>query len=249
MEGVSTFILGHEPQVRLAAFAAVLAAMAVWEFAAPRRARPVGRRSRWPLNLGLAAFNTVVLRIAFPTAAVGIAMLAETRGWGLLHALSLPAWLNAVIAVLVLDLALYVQHVTFHKVPLLWRLHRLHHADRDVDMTTGARFHPIEILLSMAYKVAVVAALGAPPVAVVVFEVLLNGMAIFNHGNVAMPAAVDRALRLLIVTPDMHRVHHSVIRTETDSNYGFQLTWWDHLFRTYRAQPAAGHDAMTLGTP
>lgn len=247
MENAGPFILAHEPQVRLAAFAATVAVMAVWEFAAPRRARAVGRGKRWPVNLGIAALNTVLLRVIFPTAAVGMAMLAQTRGWGLLNLVALPGWAAVMIAIVVLDLALYAQHVVFHKVPFLWRLHRLHHADLDVDLTTGARFHPVEIVLSMAFKIALVAILGAPAVAVVIFEVLLNANAMFNHSNVAMPAGVDWLLRLLLVTPDMHRVHHSVLREETDSNYGFQLACWDRLFDTYRDQPALGHDAMELG--
>jgi sterol desaturase/sphingolipid hydroxylase (fatty acid hydroxylase superfamily) len=178
---------------------------------------------------------------------VGLALLGEARGWGLLNTLALPDWLSLALAVLLLDLVIYLQHVMFHAVPALWRLHRMHHADLDLDVTTGARFHPIEILLSMGLKLAAVAALGAPALAVLVFEVLLNATAMFNHANLKIPVALDRVLRWVIVTPDMHRVHHSVVPRETNSNFGFNLPWWDRLLGTYRAQPAAGHEAMTIG--
>jgi sterol desaturase/sphingolipid hydroxylase (fatty acid hydroxylase superfamily) len=243
------FVLAHEPLIRLGAFAAVFAALAGWEALAPRRPRAISRTRRWPNNLGLAALNTVVVRFVFPTAAVGAAIIAEERGWGLLHAADLPRWLQFIAAIVLLDLLLYAQHVMFHAVPPLWRLHRVHHADLDVDVTTGARFHPIEIVLSMAIKIAAVAALGAPAAAVVVFEVLLNALSMFNHANARIPARLDRLLRLAIVTPDMHRVHHSVHPRETNSNFGFQASWWDRLFRTYRAQPEDGHEMMTLGLP
>jgi sterol desaturase/sphingolipid hydroxylase (fatty acid hydroxylase superfamily) len=247
LENPGSFILSHEPQVRLAAFAAIVAAMGLWELLTPRRPRTSPRRKRWPFNLGIAALNTVLLRVIFPTAAVGVAMIAAERGWGLLNLAALPQWLAALIAVVVLDLGLYGQHVAFHKSALLWRLHRLHHADVDVDLTTGARFHPLEIVLSMVLKMGMVVALGAPPGAVVIFEVLLNANSMFNHANVRLPETVDRLLRIFIVTPDMHRVHHSVLRAETDSNYGFQLACWDKIFGTYRAQPLHGHTAMQLG--
>ena len=247
IDSAAGFLLAHEPWVRFACFAAVLVAMAAWEFAAPRRARRLARRRRWPANLAIVAVNTLALRILFPTAAVGIALLAERNGVGLLNAITLPAPIAILLSVLVLDLAIYGQHAMFHHVPVLWRLHRMHHADLDIDATTGVRFHPIEILLSMAIKLAVVAALGLPAVGVLIFEVLLNATAMFNHGNVALPLGLDRALRRVLVTPDMHRVHHSIVRQETDSNFGFNLSWWDRLFGTYRAQPAAGHDAMTIG--
>jgi sterol desaturase/sphingolipid hydroxylase (fatty acid hydroxylase superfamily) len=244
---LADMLLAHEPVIRLGAFAAIFAAMALWELAAPRRPQAIGRLRRWPGNLGIVALNTVLLRLVFPTAAVGIALVAEARDWGLMHALDLPAWLAIVASVLLLDLAIYLQHVLFHAVPALWRLHRMHHADLEIDVTTGARFHPLEILLSMALKLGVVAALGAPAVAVLLFEVLLNATSMFNHGNVRLPLGLDRVLRRLVVTPDMHRVHHSVVPRETNSNFGFNLPWWDRLFGTYRAQPAAGHDAMTIG--
>jgi sterol desaturase/sphingolipid hydroxylase (fatty acid hydroxylase superfamily) len=240
-------ILAVEPTIRLAFFLGVFAAMAGLEALLPRRERSVSRWIRWPSNLGIVAVNTVLLRILFPTAAVGLALLGEARGWGLLNALALPSWLSLVLAVLLLDLVIYLQHVMFHAVPALWRLHRMHHADLDFDVTTGARFHPIEILLSMGLKLAAVAALGAPALAVLVFEVLLNATAMFNHANLRIPGALDRVLRWVIVTPDMHRVHHSVVPRETNSNFGFNLPWWDRLLGTYRAQPAAGHQAMTIG--
>jgi sterol desaturase/sphingolipid hydroxylase (fatty acid hydroxylase superfamily) len=176
-----------------------------------------------------------------------MALVAEQRGWGLMNAVAAPAWIAVPVSVLLLDLAIYLQHVAFHAVPALWRLHRMHHADLDIDVTTGLRFHPIEIVLSMGIKLAVVTALGAPAVAVLVFEVLLNATSMFNHANLRLPQPIDRALRWLVVTPDMHRVHHSVAVAETNSNYGFNLPWWDRLFGTYRDQPAAGHDGMTIG--
>ena len=240
-------ILAIEPTIRLGFFLGVFAIMAGWEALLPRRARGVSRWIRWPSNLGIVAVNTLLLRVLIPTAAVGLALAGEARGWGLLNALALPYWLSVVLAVVLLDLAIYLQHVMFHAVPALWRLHRMHHADLDFDVTTGARFHPIEILLSMALKLGVVAALGAPALAVLVFEVLLNATAMFNHANARLPERLDRVLRWIVVTPDMHRVHHSVVPRETNSNFGFNLPWWDRLLGTYRAQPAAGHTAMTIG--
>jgi sterol desaturase/sphingolipid hydroxylase (fatty acid hydroxylase superfamily) len=189
----------------------------------------------------------VVVRLVYPAAAVGTALLAEARGWGLFRALEAPTWLAIAASVILLDLAIYLQHVLFHAVPVLWRLHRMHHADLEFDVTTGVRFHPIEILLSIGIKLGVVAALGTPAVAVLVFEVLLNATSMFNHGNVWLPAQIDRELRWIVVTPEMHRVHHSVVPRETNSNFGFNLPWWDRLFGTYRAQPAAGHEGMTIG--
>jgi len=240
-------LLANEPAIRLSVFLGIFAVMALWEVAAPRRERRFTRLKRWPNNIGIVVVNTLVLRLAFPVAAVGMAAVAEAGGWGLLNSHAPPAWLAVVIAVVLLDLAIYLQHVMVHAVPAFWRLHRMHHADLDFDVTTGARFHPIEILLSMMIKLLVVAALGAPPVAVLIFEVMLNASSMFNHGNVRIPEGLDRVLRWLVVTPDMHRVHHSALRRETNSNFGFSLPWWDRLFGTYRAQPAAGHDAMTIG--
>ena len=236
-----------EGLIRLAAFAAVFAAVALWELAAPRRRSLYPRRLRWSHNLGLLLVDVTTVRILAPGAVVGVALAAEARGWGLLNLLSLPAWLAFVTGVVLLDLIIYFQHVMFHAVPTLWRLHRVHHADQDFDVTTGTRFHPIEILLSTAIKCAAVAAIGAPAVAVLVFEVLLNATAMFNHANASLPVAVDRWLRWLVVTPDMHRVHHSVSYDESSSNFGFNMPWWDRIFGTYRAQPRHGHDAMALG--
>jgi sterol desaturase/sphingolipid hydroxylase (fatty acid hydroxylase superfamily) len=244
---VSDTLLTNEPLIRLTVFAGIFAAMAAWEILAPRRDQRLGRGRRWPGNIGIVALDAILVRLVFPTSAVGLALVAEVRGWGLFHALNLPAWVSVLLAVAALDLAIYLQHVLFHAVPALWRLHRMHHADLEIDVTTGARFHPIEILLSMGLKLGVVAALGAPAVAVLAFEVLLNATSIFNHSNVRMPAGLDRVLRWVVVTPDMHRVHHSIVVRETNSNFGFNVPWWDRLFGTYRDQPAAGHEAMTIG--
>jgi sterol desaturase/sphingolipid hydroxylase (fatty acid hydroxylase superfamily) len=235
--------------IRLTSFATIFAAMALWELLRPRRPLAAGRWARWPGNLGILLIDIGVVRILVPTAAVGASLFAAGHGWGLLRLAELRLSVAALLGFLALDLAIYLQHIVFHKVPVLWRLHRMHHADLDVDVTTGIRFHPIEILISLAIKIAVIIALGIPAVAVLAFEVVLNATSMFNHSNVAMPAWLDRALRLLLVTPDMHRVHHSVIRRETDSNFGFNLTWWDRLFRTYRAEPEAGHAGMTVGLP
>lgn len=237
----------NQAVVRVSAFAGVLALMMLWELLAPRRRQQIGRARRWPANLGIVALDTVLVRWVCPLGAVAAAVLAETRGWGLFHALPAPAWLAIVASVILLDLGIYLQHVLFHAVPVLWRLHRMHHADLEFDVTTGVRFHPLEVLLSMGIKLGIVAALGAPAVSVLIFEVLLNATSLFNHGNVRLPSRIDRALRWLVVTPEMHRVHHSIVRRETDSNFGFNLPWWDRLAGTYRAQPEAGHEAMTIG--
>lgn len=237
----------YEPVVRLAVFFAVLTAIALWEALAPRRRRRFSRWRRWPSNLALVALNTALLRLLFPAAAVGMAAAAGEQGWGLFNSVPMPAWVALVLSVLLLDFAIYLQHVLFHAVPALWRLHRMHHADLDIDVTTGARFHPIEIVLSMLLKLAVVAALGAPALAVLIFEVLLNATAMFNHGNLRLAEAIDRRLRWLVVTPDMHRIHHSVLTAETNSNFGFNLPWWDRLLGTYRPDPREGQTGMTIG--
>ncbi|MCE8032268.1 MAG: sterol desaturase family protein [Halomonas sp.] len=244
---MSEILLLHEPLIRLGIFLLVLAAMALWEFRAARREQRIRRWQRWPGNLSILVLDTLAVRLLFPLAAVGAALVAAERGWGLFHLLSAPLWLALPLSVLLLDAAIYFQHRLFHAVPWLWRLHRMHHADLEFDVTTGLRFHPLEILISMAIKVAVVTLLGAPAVAVLIFEVLLNATSMFNHGNVRLPEWLDRRLRLIVVTPDMHRVHHSIVRRETDSNFGFNLPWWDRLFGTYRDQPGAGHLGMTLG--
>ena len=240
-------ILVAEPEIRLTAFLGVLAAMALWEIAAPRRRRDVPRVIRWTNNLALVIVDTVILRLTFPILAVGLAVMGEDRGWGLFNNLDIPVWAAALVSMLLLDLAIYLQHVMFHAVPALWRLHRMHHADLDFDATTGLRFHPVEIVISMAIKLAVVAALGPPAFAVLLFEVILNATALFNHANINLPVSIDRWLRWVLVTPDMHRVHHSVDPRETNSNYGFNLPWWDRLLGTYVAQPARGHTEMQIG--
>jgi sterol desaturase/sphingolipid hydroxylase (fatty acid hydroxylase superfamily) len=238
-----------EPVIRLAAFAGIFLVMTLWEILAPRRPWAIGRAARWPGNLAILVVDTLAVRVLIPTAAVGVALIAASRGFGLFHLLGWPAWLAGIAGFVVLDLVIYGQHVVFHHVPWLWRLHRMHHADLDIDVTTGVRFHPLEILISMGIKIAIVALFGIPAAAVVAFEVVLNATSMFNHANARLPRWLDRVARLVVVTPDMHRVHHSVVRRETDSNFGFNLPWWDWLFRTYRAAPAAGHDAMTIGLP
>ena len=239
--------LAHEPAVRLAAFFGVFALMAVWEALAPRRARLLPRRVRWLHNLALVVLNSLILRLLFPVAAVGFALLAAKSGWGLLNAFEVPFWWAFVLSVIALDFAIYLQHVMFHAVPLLWRLHRVHHADADIDVTTGARFHPVEILLSMLIKFAAIAVLGAPAAAVLVFEVLLNATAMFNHANLRLRAPVDRLLRWLLVTPEMHRIHHSMEVAETNSNFGFNLPWWDRLCGTYRERARLPQESMAIG--
>ncbi|MCK6454353.1 MAG: sterol desaturase family protein [Alphaproteobacteria bacterium] len=244
---MSQGLLSLEPIVRAGAFAGVLGAMALWELVAPRRAMTIGRSRRWPSNLGIVALDVLLARLVAPMGAIGIALVAEAHGWGLFRYLDAPVWLAVAAAVIALDGAIYLQHVLFHAVPALWRLHRMHHADLAVDVTTGLRFHPLEILLSLGIKLGVVAALGAPAVAVLIFEVLLNATSMFNHGNVRIPERIDRFLRWIMVTPDMHRVHHSIVARETNSNFGFSLSWWDRLLGTYRDRPEAGYERMTIG--
>lgn len=233
--------------VRLTCFLGVLVAMAWWELLAPRRMLKVAKTSRWLSNLALVVLNTITARIVLPITAVAAALFAESREWGLLYLVDWPLWVEVILAVLVFDLAIYLQHVLFHAVPLLWRLHMVHHADLDFDVTTGLRFHTLEILLSALIKLGVVVVLGPPAIAVVLFEVLLNATSMFNHSNVSLPAWLDPVVRWFVVTPDMHRVHHSVIRRETNSNFGFNLPWWDFLLGTYRDQPSQGHDKMDIG--
>src|SRR6516162_6809783 len=240
-------LLTFEQYIRLAAFCGIFSLMALWEVIGPRRRQTVGRGWRWPNNLGVVVVDTLLVRIVFPTTAVGLALVANAHGIGLFNAARPPFWVGVVASVILLDLAIYFQHVLFHAVPLLWRLNRMHHADLDIDVSTGLRFHPIEILLSIVVKLAVVLALGASALAVLLFEVLLNATSMFNHSNVRMQEGFEGVLRWFIVTPDMHRVHHSILAGETNSNFGFNLPWWDRLFGTYRAQPAAGHEAMTIG--
>lgn len=244
---MTEWLLTHEPLVRLTCSAAIFALLLLSELIVPRRHRPVQRRKRWPANFGIAILDSLIVRVFLPTGAVGLAVFARTHGWGLFNAVGWPYWAEVVVAVIVLDAAIYFQHRLFHGISVLWRLHRMHHADLDVDATTGNRFHPIEIGLSMVIKFGMIALVGAPALAVLLFEVLLNATSLFNHANIRIPASLESVLRWLVVTPDMHRVHHSIHRDETDSNYGFNLPWWDRIFRTYRAQPRDGHDGMTLG--
>ncbi len=240
-------LIAHEPAIRLGAFVGMFALMATWEQLAPCRSLTVSKSVRWLNNLALTLLNTIALRVALPVAATGMAVHVSSHGWGLLQQANLSEMVRVTLSLLALDLAIYFQHVLFHKVPVLWRLHRVHHADLDFDVTTGSRFHPFEIFLSMGIKFGVILALGPPALAVLIFEVVLNATALFNHGNVRVPLALDGVLRWLVVTPDMHRVHHSVLPPETNSNFGFNLSVWDRVFGTYRAQPAMGHTAMTIG--
>jgi sterol desaturase/sphingolipid hydroxylase (fatty acid hydroxylase superfamily) len=244
---LDTWIMSHEPGIRLGFFFGVFALIALWEVLSPRRRLTVPKAVRWANNLGLVFLNTLVLRLLFPAAAVGMAAFATDRGWGIFNYLDRPFWLAVPVSVIAMDFVIYLQHVMVHAIPALWRLHRVHHADLDYDVTTGARFHPIEIVLSMLIKFATIAVLGPPVVAVVIFEVVLNATAMFNHGNLRLPNSVDRVLRWFLVTPDMHRVHHSVEDDEANSNFGFSLPWWDRLFGTYRDQPRGGHEGMTIG--
>jgi sterol desaturase/sphingolipid hydroxylase (fatty acid hydroxylase superfamily) len=237
----------YEPAIRFGFFIGILVAMFLWELIAPRRPLTTSKMVRWASNLGLVFIDSILARLVFPTALIGVALLAQQRGWGLLNQFELSALVKIVSSVLILDLAIYLQHLMFHSAPLLWRLHMVHHSDMDIDVTTGVRFHPIEILLSMGIKMVVVILTGAPPVSVLIFEIILNGTSMFNHGNVRYSQQIDGLLRLLVVTPEMHRVHHSTIRWETNSNLGFSFPWWDRLFGTYRPQPAKGHLEMTIG--
>jgi sterol desaturase/sphingolipid hydroxylase (fatty acid hydroxylase superfamily) len=242
-------IIENEPLIRLASFAGVLALMAALETFSPRRALTQARGWRWANNLALIAVDSLFVRLLFPLAGVGFALYAQGQGWGLFNMVAAPDWLAVLVCLVLLDLAIWGQHVAFHRVPVLWRLHRMHHADLDIDASTGLRFHPVEIALSMLIKFAVIALLGAPALAVLVFEVVLNASSMFNHANFRLPLRVDALLRLVIVTPDMHRVHHSIDPRETHSNFGFNLAIWDRIFGLYRAQPVAGHKGMTIGLP
>ena len=233
--------------IRLSAFVGVLGLMAFWEMRMPRRPLATARKRRWSANLAVVVLNSIILRLLFAAGAVGAAVLAADRNWGVLNHVNWPLWFEIVSVVALLDLVLYLQHVMFHAVPLFWRFHMMHHADLDCDVTTGVRFHPVEVVMSMAIKLAVVVSLGAAPAAVLAFEVLLNATSMFNHGNVWIPSAVDRVLRWILVTPDMHRIHHSILPRETNSNYGFNLSWWDRLLGTYREEPVHGQTGMTIG--
>ena len=236
-----------EATIRLAAFLSIFTTMAVLELALPRREPDRRKGARWRTNLAMVIVDSLALRVIFPLAAVGTAIWAESQGYGLFRATETPVWLAGLIGFVVLDFAVWLEHVASHKIPILWRIHRMHHSDIDFDLTTALRFHPLEIILSMLWKAAIIIALGVPVLAVLVFEIVLNGAAMFNHSNCKIPVGIDRFLRLLIVTPDMHRVHHSVRVRETDSNYGFNFPFWDRLFRTYTDQPQDGHTGMTIG--
>lgn len=239
----------NEAAIRFGCFFGMLTVMALWEWLAPRRPLTQSKPLRWSSNLGLALLNNVVWRLLIPAGAVGLAIKVQARGWGLFNRVEWPEWFEVAASVVLFDLAIYAQHWVFHRVPWLWRLHLVHHVDLDFDATTGIRFHTVETLLSFVWKAVVIALLGTPALAVMIFEILLNATALFNHSNVRLPLWLDRVVRLILVTPDMHRVHHSIEDHETNSNYGFCLSWWDFLFRTYDAQPDAGHDGMTIGRP
>jgi sterol desaturase/sphingolipid hydroxylase (fatty acid hydroxylase superfamily) len=239
-----------ETTIRLSSFLSVFAILAFWEFLSPRRSLTVSRRLRWFSNLSVTLINPVLLRLVVPILPTGMAIMAQERGWGVLnYRFGLPYWAEIVISVVALDCLIYVQHVMFHALPLLWRVHSMHHTDMDLDVTSGLRFHPIEMFLSMAIKLIAVILIGPPVLAVIIFEVVLNATSMFEHANVNIPSGLDRLVRLLIVTPDMHRVHHSVIRSENARNFGFSLSLWDRLFGTYLAQPSEGHMGMTIGLP
>ena len=244
---LNNFILEHEPLIRFCFFFGILVLMAMWELLAPRRPLTTSKASRWISNLGIVAIDTLAVRLILSAQAAGMALFVEAHGWGILNNVVLPPWMKIILGVLGLDLIIYLQHAMFHALPLFWRLHRMHHTDLDFDVTTGIRFHPLEILLSMGIKMAAVAVLGPSAVAVVLFEVLLNATSMFNHGNVRLPAQIDRVLRLFVVTPEMHRVHHSVVIKEYNSNFGFNFPWWDRLMGTYQSQPMRGHEGMTIG--
>ena len=241
------FFSNHEGAVRIGAFLGIFAVMALWELLRPRRALVAPKANRWGTNVGIVVLDTLIVRILFPLAAVGAALDASAKGWGLFNWLDWPGWIEVTLAIVAFDCLIYWQHVLSHRIPILWRLHRVHHSDRDIDVSTAIRFHPVEIALSMLLKIGAVYVLGPSALAVILFEVILNGCALFNHSNVKLPGWADRVLRLLVVTPDMHRVHHSVIHRETDANFGFNLPWWDRLFGTYVAQPEKGHEGMTIG--
>lgn len=241
------WIMANEKPLRSSIFFGMLIIMGLWEVISPRRTRVLTRLLRWSNNLLLLALNIAVARLLFPLAAVGVAGFVSSNGWGLMNVYEVPFTLAIVLSVIALDFIIYLQHVLVHAVPVLWRLHRVHHADPDIDVTTGLRFHPIEIVLSLLIKFAAIVVLGAPVIAVVIFEILLNAGAMFNHANVRLPLGLDKLLRWVIVTPDMHRIHHSVEDDEANSNFGFNLTWWDRLFGTYTVEPRNGHDGMKIG--
>lgn len=241
------FLLQNEKELRIGFFLGVLLIMAFWEVAAPKRRREIPRLLRWTNNIAIVVIDSLLVRLLFPVVAVGLALIAQEKGWGLFNAIDIPLWIAILVSFILFDLLVYAQHVAFHHIPFLWKLHLMHHTDTEIDVSTGLRFHPIEILLSMGLKCIAVVILGAPAVAILIFEVALNATAMFNHSNIKLPQGVDRVLRLITVTPDMHRVHHSVHIHEANSNFGFNLPWWDRLFGTYTAQPKDGHLGMRIG--
>lgn len=247
MGSFANSLLEHEGLIRLSVFGGMLALMMGLEALLPRRARVQNRVGRWRTNFALSLLNSLLLRYAFPVLAVGAALWTQAQGWDLMPLLELPGWVELIATLLLLDLAIYWQHRIFHITPFFWRFHKVHHSDQDIDTLTAIRFHPVEIIFSMLIKIALVIALGATPEAVILFEIILNATALFNHANLKLPLGVDRVLRLVLVTPDMHRTHHSVIQTETDRNFGFNIPLWDRLFGSYCAGPQAGHLGMDIG--
>jgi sterol desaturase/sphingolipid hydroxylase (fatty acid hydroxylase superfamily) len=240
-------ILDNQVAVRLAALLAIVVLVASWEILKPRRELSMSKALRWTNNWLISVLNSVMLSLLFPLLAVGLALLAEEKNWGLFNVHEVPALFSIPLFLILFDLAIYWQHCLYHRIPILWRLHRMHHADPDFDVSTGIRFHPLSIILSMLIKMLVIILLGPPAIAVLLAEILLNVIAMFNHGNIYIPPGIDKVLRLFLVTPDMHRLHHSVIAEETNSNFGFNFPWWDRLFGSYRAQPKGGHIAMEIG--
>ena len=244
---MTEFVSNNEGAIRLLFFLGIFSAVGIAEIIYPRRSLTTSKSWRWFANVGIIFLNTFFIRLLFSAGAVGVALFVSEHNWGIFNSLAIPNWLAVILTVIILDFVIYLQHVMFHAVPTLWRLHMMHHADMDIDVTTGTRFHPIEMILSMLIKASAIIVLGAPALGVIIFEIILNGTAMFNHGNVKLPIDLDAVLRLFVVTPDMHRVHHSVFPVETNSNFGFSLPWWDRLMGTYRAQPMKGHSGMTIG--
>jgi sterol desaturase/sphingolipid hydroxylase (fatty acid hydroxylase superfamily) len=244
---IDSFITTYEKEIRVGFFFSMIAIIGVWELLAPKRTLSASKTVRWANNLALVFLNSFMVRLVFPMAAVGVAVAAQENQWGLLNNIEIPIWLATVLTIIIMDLVIYTQHVMAHAIPLLWRFHRVHHADPDYDLTTGSRFHTVEICLSTGIKFCTILLLGPAAFAVVIFEVILSATAMFNHGNIHLSKNIDRVLRLILVTPDMHRVHHSTEDDETNSNFGFSLPWWDRLFGTYRNQPRGGHEAMEIG--
>jgi sterol desaturase/sphingolipid hydroxylase (fatty acid hydroxylase superfamily) len=236
-----------EHTLRLSIFLGVFAIMAAAEFLRPRRMQNIRRIKRWPQNIALVVLDALIVRFIFPVSLIGFSLMTVQHGWGLFSLLQPPFWLTVIVSLISLDFIIYWQHVLFHKVPFLWRLHRVHHTDTEFDVTTALRFHPFEIMISMGIKFAAIILLGIPPEAALLFEIILNASAMFNHGNINLPTKIDYLLRYILVTPDMHRVHHSTIPLETNSNYGFNIPIWDRLFRSYSDQPIEGHQKMRIG--